>query len=163
MKVLNGLEYKRSWVPYVANVQPQSIAPSTFINDLKGTRVLVIDDETMIRLGMRKVLEEWGCEVKDAESIEQALNILTQKCEIDIILTDYRLRENTTGIEAIQHIHAACGKTIPAIILTGDTDPQRLRDAKDSGFRSAGRHPFPRCVRGHDYHARIHGLQPTDG
>ena len=121
--------------PYIASAMPAVRTQHDFVEDLKGTRVLVIDDEAMIRLGMCKVLEEWECDVKEAESIEQALNILQDECEIDIILTDYRLRENTTGIEAIQQIHAACNRNIPAIILTGDTDPQRLREAKDSGFK----------------------------
>lgn len=125
----------RIGVPYVGTALPQTTPVQTFTNDLQGTRVLVIDDETMIRVGMRKVLEEWGCEVQEAESIEQALNIVKQGCSIDIILTDYRLRENTTGIEAIHGIHNACEEDIPAIILTGDTDPQRLREAKKSGFK----------------------------
>ena len=125
----------RITVPYLgAAIQP-TVATQNFINDLQATRVLVIDDETMIRIGMRKVLEEWGCVVQEAESIEQALNTLKGECAIDIILTDFRLRENTTGIEAIQRIHAHCDESIPAIILTGDTDPQRLREAKKSGFR----------------------------
>jgi len=124
----------RVYVPYVNNIQPQAITTPSFISDLQGTRVLVIDDETMIRIGMRKVLEEWGCMVQEAESIAQALDIIRPDCRIDMILTDYRLRENETGIEAIRRIHTVCDQTIPAIILTGDTDPQRLREAKDSGF-----------------------------
>jgi len=125
----------RITVPYVTSGMPIVKTVRSFVNDLQGTRVLVIDDEAMIRLGMRKVLEEWDCEVMEAESIGQALNILKPECAIDMILTDYRLRENETGIEAIQRIHAACDNSLPAIILTGDTDPQRLREAKESGFR----------------------------
>ena len=122
-------------VPYVASGTTEVVTQQSFVDDLKGTRVLIIDDEAMIRVGMRKVLEEWGCDVKEAESIEQALEVLNEQCEIDIILTDYRLRENATGIEAIHSIHDVCGNDIPAIILTGDTDPQRIREAKDSGFK----------------------------
>ena len=122
-------------VPLVEGSAIQAGAVQGFTNDLQGTRVLVIDDESMIRLGMRKVLEEWGCTVMEAESIGQALELLGQDCAIDMILTDYRLREGETGIEAIRRIHSTCNKTLPAIILTGDTDPQRLREAKDSGFR----------------------------
>ena len=121
-------------VPQVGTAIQQVKPVQNFINDLNGTRVLVVDDEAMIRVGMQKVLAAWGCTVQEAESIEQALDIVNQGCAIDIILTDYRLRENTTGIEVIDAINMACAKSIPAIILTGDTDPQRLREAKDSGF-----------------------------
>ncbi|MDH5408255.1 MAG: ATP-binding protein, partial [Gammaproteobacteria bacterium] len=125
----------RITVPYVGTVIAQTTPTQTFTDDLQGTRVLVIDDEEMIRLGMCKVLEEWGCEVYDTESIQQALDIIQDGANIDIILTDYRLRENENGIDAIRQIHTIYKKDIPAIILTGDTDPERLREAKDSGFK----------------------------
>jgi len=122
-------------MPFVTTAIPTTNITPTFVEDIHGTRVLIIDDEALIRIGMRKVLEDWHCEVKEAENIEQALAIIGTDCAIDIILSDYRLRKNATGIDAIQQIHAACGKSIPAIILTGDTDPQRLREAKASGYK----------------------------
>lgn len=122
-------------VPFVTASQPDCQIAQTIINDLQDIRVLVIDDEAMIRLGMRKVLEEWGCIVLEAESIAQALDQLQQQDPVDILLTDYRLRDKETGIQAIHRIHETCHETIPAIILTGDTDPARLREAKASGFR----------------------------
>jgi len=61
-------------VPFISNTLSTTKTELNHINDVNGARVLVIDDEAMIRLGMRKVLEEGGCEVNDAESIEQALN-----------------------------------------------------------------------------------------
>jgi len=122
-------------VPFVASAVPVSAPPSQYVEDLKGTRVIIIDDEALIRAGMSQVLEEWGCKVTQAESIDQAVKQLNDQCKIDMILTDYRLRENQTGLDAIKSIHQLCNKTIPAIILTGDTDPQRLREAKDSGFK----------------------------
>lgn len=122
-------------VPFVANSISIPSSPSTYVEDIKGARVLVIDDEELIRVGMSQVLEEWGCEVIQAESIQIALDSLKGECEIDMILTDFRLRDNQTGLDAINSIHAACNKNIPAIILTGDTAPERLREAKDSGFK----------------------------
>jgi len=122
-------------VPFVSSHTTPATLTTNYNRDLQGTRVLVIDDEAMIRLGMRKVLEEWACQVREAENIQQALDLLQTGCELDMILTDYRLRDNETGIQAIQRIYAHCGQVIPAIILTGDTDSQRLREAKDGGFR----------------------------
>ncbi|MDH5445701.1 MAG: hybrid sensor histidine kinase/response regulator [Gammaproteobacteria bacterium] len=121
-------------VPFVDSISSQIAQTTQFTDDLQNTRVMVIDDEAMIRLGMRNVLEEWHCMVLEAESIQQAMDHLSSDCHIDMILTDYRLRNNETGIEAIRRIHDHCLQTIPAIILTGDTDPQRIREAKDSGF-----------------------------
>jgi len=117
-------------VPYVASGVIETLVAQDYFEDVHGTRVVIIDDEAMVRLGMRNVLEGWGCEVIEAESAEHALDMLQHDCAIDIILTDYRLRENKNGIEAIHSIHDFCGKAIPAIILTGETDPKRLTEAK---------------------------------
>jgi CheY-like chemotaxis protein len=51
-----------------------------------------------------------------------------------IILADYRLREGRTGTEAVAHIRDHFAAAIPSIIITGDTAPERLREAEASGF-----------------------------
>jgi len=50
------------------------------------------------------------------------------------VIADYRLREEKRGAEAIERIRAACGTDIPGIIITGDTAPDRLREAEASGY-----------------------------
>jgi len=125
----------RVQVPYVTDALPVAIISPEYINDLQGTNVLVIDDDALVRQGMQQVLSQWQCQILLAENIEQALEQLGGSCSIDIILTDYRLRENQTGLDAIKKIHDVCNKNIPAIILTGDTDSQRLGEAKASGFK----------------------------
>jgi signal transduction histidine kinase/CheY-like chemotaxis protein len=125
----------RVTVPFVAAEPVREHVDSTFTIDVKDTRVLIIDDEAMIRTGMRDVLQQWGCQVVEAESAQQALEVsAAHHIEPDIILSDYRLREGKTGIEAIQLVRQAFNKPIPAIIITGDTAPDRLHEAKASGF-----------------------------
>ncbi len=122
-------------VPYVSNAGSTDSHLQPFTDDLHGTRVLVIDDDAAIRTGMRQVLEQWGCRVLDAESDATIAGLLESQGEIDIILSDYRLQEGKSGIDVVHYVQDLYDKPIPAIILTGDTDPQRLRDAKDSGFK----------------------------
>ncbi len=122
-------------VPYVEKQISTIIKAESYNGDLAGTRVIIIDDEVMIRKGMTTVLQEWGCSVMQAESIAEAQKLVGDDCAIDMILSDYRLRENTTGIDAILALHNQCKRNIPAIILTGDTDPERLKEAKASGFK----------------------------
>ena len=52
----------------------------------------------------------------------------------DLIISDYHLANGTTGVEAIERNNAAFGASIPAILISGDTAPERLRDAKDRGY-----------------------------
>jgi two-component system, sensor histidine kinase len=125
----------RVTVPFVAAEPMGETTEAGFVDDVKNSRVLIIDDEAMIRTGMREVLQQWGCQVLEAESAQQALEVLTAPhLEPDIILSDYRLREDKTGIEAITRVRELFAKPIPAIIVTGDTAPDRLREAKASGL-----------------------------
>jgi CheY-like chemotaxis protein len=94
--------------------------------------VLVIDDELAVRESMTALLGNWGHEVVAVASLTDAMQVI--KRAPDAIIADYRLRESHTGIEAIQRIHAVWGSDIPSLIVTGDTAPDRLREAQDSGF-----------------------------
>jgi len=52
-----------------------------------------------------------------------------------LIIADYRLREDKTGDEAIALIRDELNRDIPALIITGDTSPERVREAAQSGTR----------------------------
>jgi signal transduction histidine kinase len=109
---------------------------NAYTTDIATARVLLIDDEIMIRHGMRDLLQQWGCQVIDAESIQHAITLMSiHEFLPNIILTDYRLREDQTGIEAVSLIRKSLNQTIPAILITGDTAPDRLREAKASGLQ----------------------------
>lgn len=53
----------------------------------------------------------------------------------DAIVSDYRLPENHTGIEVIQAIQSEFGDDIPALIITGDTAVEQLREVNNSGYQ----------------------------
>lgn len=100
---------------------------------LLAARVLVIDDDAVVRAGMLHLLRDWGCECEVAESIEEALS-LAQIHPPELIISDYRLRKQHNGVEAIAALRALLGETLPALLITGDTAPERLREAKASGI-----------------------------
>lgn len=96
---------------------------------------LLVDDDQSIRLSATRLLENWGYAVVTAESADEALHLLRSTgFQPDVMLVDYRLREGRTGVEAIRLIRDHCGRQVPAAILTGDTDPERLREARESGY-----------------------------
>lgn len=97
-----------------------------------NVRVLIIDDDAAVRSGMTQLLRQWGCECDATESIEEAL-ALALAHPPDLIVSDYRLREQRTGAEAIATLRAALGSHLPAVLVTGDTAPQRLREARAVG------------------------------
>jgi two-component system, sensor histidine kinase len=102
-------------------------------NLLQNVKVLVIDDDEAVLSAMTLLLESWGCQVASASSIEQAM-VLALESMPDVLISDYRLRNQHTGAQAIQQIRRQLGETIPALIITGDTAPDRLREAHSSGI-----------------------------
>lgn len=98
-----------------------------------NVRILVIDDDEAVRLGMLQLLLSWGCRCEAVESIDDALRSVRMH-RPDMIISDFRLREQRTGAEAIAAVRAALGEAVPAVLITGDTAPERLRDARASGI-----------------------------
>lgn len=97
--------------------------------------VMVIDDETSVLQALNLLLETWGYRVVAAESEGEAVERLSAAGQRPVaILADYRLREGRTGIQAIERIRAMVGARIPAVIITGDTSIEGLRDAQDRGL-----------------------------
>ncbi len=110
-------------------------APAPVTNSLSGLFVVVVDDEALVRAGMEGVLHGWGCHVVNAGSGDEALALLGEHERTpDVIISDYRLRENETGIEVINRLRTHYATAIPAALISGDTAPERLREAKDSGY-----------------------------
>ena len=115
-------------------VVESATAPTYFgQRDVDGMRVVVIDDEAAVRAGMLAVLEGWGCETVLASSEGEALESLRERAPPHVIIADYRLRDDKTGAQAIEGLRREFGNDIPALIITGDTDPARLREAQASG------------------------------
>jgi two-component system, sensor histidine kinase len=114
------------------NVTDEILLPDESV--LVGATILVIDDEANVLEAIELVLKQWGCYVLTAESQADGLNLLKQQDRApDVILSDYRLREGETGIAAIHAIHREWGLT-PAALITGDTAPDRLKEATESGY-----------------------------
>lgn len=97
--------------------------------------ILVIDDELSIQTAMQSLLQSWGYEVVCAGSGEEMMSRLEQRRDIPkLIICDYRLREHEKGIEVIERMRSEYNEDIPGMLITGDTAPDRLKEAQDSGF-----------------------------
>jgi signal transduction histidine kinase len=95
--------------------------------------IVVIDDERAIREAMTDQLRFWGHEVMTAAGADEAIAKLSAyHGRPDLIICDYRLRSEEDGIEAVARLRADYNETIPAMLITGDTAPDRLREAHAS-------------------------------
>lgn len=95
--------------------------PSADADALAGAFIVVIDDDADVRRALCAVLEGWGCHVAQAGNAADALQALEGHLRgPDLVLTDYRLGDAGSGIDAIGRIRAAYEPTLPAVLLTGD-------------------------------------------
>jgi len=97
--------------------------------DFSGRTVLIIDDDPRVRASMHNLMLTWGCECVSGESAKQAIDIIGDR-HIDVLLTDYRLREGLTGRDAIQDLRQHLKRQVPAIIITGDTGADLIQEAQ---------------------------------
>lgn len=91
-------------------------------------RVLVVDDEKLVLQAMRCLMEAWGYSVEVGTSVDGAVALVVGGYRPDGMVVDYRLRGHETGAMVIAAVREVCLRTIPAIIITGDTAPERMRE-----------------------------------
>lgn len=126
--------------------QNEPSAPPTTL-DVSGLRVLVIDDDAAIRSSVSTLLRLWGCDCVTAESEDEAVLRLRELGPADAVIVDYRLRAERTGLQAIARLHAEFQRMIPALLVSGDTAPERLRDAAASGHMLVHKPAPPHVIR----------------
>jgi CheY-like chemotaxis protein len=100
---------------------------------LANKKVLVVDDEQSILTATQMLISKWGCSVEIASNYDEASAI----CEHfipDVIISDFRLKEHSTGVDLIKQLRLQLHQNIPAILITGDTAPDRLQQAKASAL-----------------------------
>ena len=105
--------------------------------DLSGLFAIIIEDEVDVRDAMRYLLRSWDCEVLVGDSIDAVMLELEQSdyATPDVIISDYRLRENRTGLEAIHRLREYFNESIPAVVVTGDTSPAIAEDIEGAHCR----------------------------
>ena len=105
--------------------------------DRGNAHIVIIEDDEQVLVGLKSLLEGTGYTVQAFQSAQT--NVIRNafvgaRVIPDLIIADYRLDAELTGRNAIDLIRKTLASEIPAIIITGDTAPARLREAKESGF-----------------------------
>lgn len=128
-----SVDFPRTVEATIGGLQPN---PPFAGNDCFDRRtVLVVDDDHAILEATRGLLEQWGCTVLTAETVAEALErAMAAPKTPDAVVCDYRLRGIETGTAAIAAIREEFNMDIPALLITGDTSPQRIRELKKTGL-----------------------------
>jgi PAS domain S-box-containing protein len=100
-----------------------------------GGRLLIIEDNVLVRDGLEAALRPFGYETLAADRGEAALDLAAREgWRFDAIVADHRLGPGRTGIETAREIHRRAGRFIATLVLTGDTDSERIAEIEASGF-----------------------------
>lgn len=98
-------------------------------------KIAFVDDDDVIRENICGLFRSWQYEVvefRSIEDIEQSTEL--QSGNFDLILSDFQLSPNTTGLNAIESLRHRLGRMVPAIIISGTQDPIHLQTINDSGI-----------------------------
>ncbi|UKO95951.1 chemotaxis protein CheB [Nostoc sp. UHCC 0870] len=109
------------------------------IPSLEGVRVLIVDDETDIRLLFKIVLEDYGAQVTEATSARDALSKLTDNPgSYDVLLSDIGLpqEDGYALIRQVRQLSDEATRKIPAAALTAYAGNVEYEKAVAAGFQT---------------------------
>lgn len=101
---------------------------------MKGRRVLLVEDDERVRNAMTMLLKRWGVQVTAVGSAEELADRLPRlRSRPHVVLADHRLPRGQTGRTVAELVRRRWD--VPVVIITGDTAPERLREARNIGCR----------------------------
>ncbi len=98
---------------------------------LENLRVLVVDDDVLVRTSTAGILESWGCDVSVGEGLEEVWNEYSES-HFDLVICDYRLPDGN-GLQLADRIKEHSEIPPAFILISGDTSPQILKAVNDRG------------------------------
>ncbi len=95
---------------------------------METRRVLLVEDEVLIRLIAEEFLQESGFEVVEAWNGDEAAKLLDGPDHFDVLFTDVRMPGNLDGIALAEHARQR-RPMIPVLVVSGYADnlSSRLR------------------------------------
>jgi two-component system, sensor histidine kinase len=119
-------------------LQADAVQGTEVTADIAGLLIVVIDDERDIRDALEALLSRWGAFVVSAASEQDALQKLELEARLpDLLICDLRLADNANGVEVIAKLRRHFELDVPALLVSGDTAPKRLAEARAAGLALA--------------------------
>jgi two-component system, sensor histidine kinase len=101
--------------------------------------LLLVEDDPAVLKATRMLLRVEGYRVSTATSLREALEQARESHDIDLVVTDYHLQGEDTGVQVITALREALGPTLKAVLVTGDTS-SAVRDlSSDAHLRLASK------------------------
>lgn len=110
-------------------------------SERKRTRILIVDDDASIRIGLSQILVSEGFEVNTAADADRVCDVV-ESVDPDLILLDLVL-PGVNGFDAIDTLKSHDGTAaIPVIAMTASWLGSQFERLESLGFSAALRKPF---------------------
>ena len=96
--------------------------------------ILLVEDDPAVRETFAVILHSVGYELREAETCEDALSLMSQVTP-QLILLDWIFQKGMSGSEFLRRLRSS-GISTPIIVVTGYVDELDLRSAKELGVIS---------------------------
>ncbi len=97
-------------------------------------RILVVEDEVLIRIDISEVLSSAGFEVIEASTADEAIRILESGISVSVVITDIRMPGEVDGLDLANYVKTHHSKTW--VIVTSGNLPAAQLDPVFSVFIS---------------------------
>jgi two-component system CheB/CheR fusion protein len=101
--------------------------------------ILLVEDDAGVRNATRMLLSVEGYEVSTAASRAEALRQAAEHPDIRLVVSDYHLGGQETGVEVVSAVRGTLGPDLGAILVTGDTSSAMRALARDTRMRAASK------------------------
>jgi len=123
-------------------------------------RILIVEDEPLTAFDNENMLGDAGYEVvATVDDLDEALEILERE-QIDLILSDVRLRKDQTGIELAR---AAKAKGVPTLFATGHSYPEASEVAIGCVMKPYTERQLCKAIEAVDRHLQGEKVKPPRG
>jgi signal transduction histidine kinase/ActR/RegA family two-component response regulator len=99
---------------------------------LDNLRVLVVDDDMLVRTSTAGILESWGCNVSVGDGVEDVWRKYSES-HFDLVLCDYRLPDGD-GLQLADRLRQHHKLPPEFILVSGDTAPEILQAVNERGL-----------------------------
>ena len=112
-----------------------------------GARVLCIDNEDSILIGMNSLLSRWGCQVWTARNREECAALLNEGVRPQLALVDYHLDHGDTGTELMAWLRTTLGEPVPGVVISADGRPETVAQVHAAGLDYLAKPVKPAALR----------------
>lgn len=119
--------------------------PPVQMERFNDTRVLLVEDDPLVRRSLERTLEAVGCSVTAVENGDRAIDIFQREIEdgrrYQLVITDLTMPGRNDGVQLLRRVREL-DPDVPAVLSSGALHRQNSSSYRDAGFQFVLRKPF---------------------